>query len=81
MTNSATVQLRCFGFSLRTVRHFFLQAAGERERSSAATTAIVYDCRVGTSICEVLKRKSSMAIASGRLGISGTSISTTDKKP
>ena len=47
------------------------------ERSPASTTAIVYACRVGTSICEMLKRISSMAIASGKVGISGTSISKT----
>ena len=43
--------------------------------SSGATIAMVYDCLVGTSICEMLKRASSTAIASGRLGISGTRIS------
>lgn len=42
------------------------------ERSSGATTAMVYDWRVGTSICEMLKRSSSTAIASGNVGITGT---------
>src|SRR5665648_1303929 len=42
--------------------------------SSGATTAMVYDWRVGTSICEILKRASRTAMASGRVGISGTSI-------
>src|SRR5437762_2610944 len=43
--------------------------------SSGRTTAIVYDCRVGTSICEIANRASSTAIADHELGISGTSIS------
>src|SRR5512135_1660415 len=47
------------------------------ERSSGATTAIVYDCRVGTSIWEMLNRRSNRVIASGSVGISGTSISST----
>ena len=38
---------------------------------------MVYDWRVGTSICEMLKRASSTPIASGSVGISGTSISST----
>ena len=33
---------------------------------------MVYDWRVGTSICEMLKRASSTIIARGRLGMSGT---------
>src|SRR5258706_15203915 len=45
------------------------------DRSSGRTTAIVYDCRVGTSIWLMLKRKSSTATASGRLGIRGKRIS------
>ena len=45
------------------------------ERSSGSTTAMVYDWRVGTSICEMLKRSKSTRIASGRDGISGTNIS------
>src|SRR5712675_3619806 len=45
------------------------------ERSSALTTAIVYDCLVGTSIWLMLNRKSKTATASERLGISGTRIS------
>src|SRR5262245_61120597 len=44
------------------------------ERSSGATTANVYDCRVGTSICEMLKRRSRIMIAHVSLGISGTRI-------
>jgi len=42
------------------------------ERSSGLTTAIVYDWRVGTFICEILKRISSTAIDSGRFGMSGS---------
>src|SRR5574337_507582 len=42
------------------------------ERSSGATTAMVYDCRVGTSICEILKRRRSTTIANGNVGMSGT---------
>src|SRR6266850_1159938 len=45
------------------------------ERSSGRTTAIVYDCRVGTSICEIANRASSTAMADHELGITGTSIS------
>src|SRR6202521_2321840 len=45
------------------------------ERSSGLTTAIVYDCRVGTSIWLMLKRKSKTKTASLRFGISGTTIS------
>src|SRR5512136_1380202 len=45
------------------------------ERSSGATTAIVYDWRVGTSICEIVKRSSRSRIANGRTGIKGTKIS------
>src|SRR6202035_2551460 len=45
------------------------------ERSSALTTAIVYDCLVGTSIWLMLKRSNKTAIAHGRFGISGTRIS------
>ena len=44
------------------------------DRSSGSTTAIVYDWRVGTSICEILKRSNRTAIASGAVDISGTSI-------
>ena len=47
------------------------------ERSSGSTIAIVYDCRVGTSICEMEKRRSSTAIASGCVGMSGTSARST----
>src|ERR1700687_5448799 len=43
------------------------------ERSSAGTTAIVYDCLVGTSIWLMLNRTSRTNTASERLGISGTS--------
>src|SRR5664279_6662911 len=42
------------------------------ERSAGGTSAIVYAWRVGTSIWEMLKRKSRTAMASGRLGMSGT---------
>ena len=45
------------------------------ERSSGLTIAIVYDWRVGTSICEMLKRSSRTTIAQGRFGMSGTSMS------
>ena len=45
------------------------------ERSSGRTMAIVYDCRVGTSICEILKRSRRTAMARGRLGMSGTRMS------
>src|SRR5512139_1638567 len=44
------------------------------ERSSGSTTAIVYDWRVGTSICEMLKRSSSTSTANGKVGINGTRI-------
>ena len=44
------------------------------ERSSGATTAIVYDWRVGTSIWEMLKRRRSIPIARGKVGINGTRI-------
>ena len=47
------------------------------ERSSGDTTAMVYDWRVGTSICEMLKRSSSSSTAKGRVGINGTRISRT----
>src|SRR5512143_3692522 len=47
------------------------------ERSSGSTTAIVYDWRVGTSICEMLKRSSSTSTANGSVGINGTRISRT----
>src|SRR5579872_5986323 len=47
------------------------------ERSSGCTTAIVYDCRVGTSICEMQKRTSRTATASVTFGIKGTRISST----
>src|SRR6266478_2056277 len=42
------------------------------ERPSARTTAIVYDCLVGTSIWLILKRTRRTKTASLRLGISGT---------
>src|SRR5438477_4621334 len=42
------------------------------ERSSGRTTAMVYDCRVGTSICEILKRTKRTRMASDSDGISGT---------
>jgi hypothetical protein len=47
------------------------------ERSSGDTTAIVYDWRVGTSICEMLNRSSNTATANGSVGMSGTRISNT----
>src|SRR5919204_3426933 len=46
-------------------------------RSSGSTTAIVYDCRVGTSICETLMRARKNATASRGVGASGTSMSST----
>ena len=42
-------------------------------RSSAATTAMTYEVRVGTSIWESALRTSNSVIASGRLGANGTS--------
>ena len=45
------------------------------ERSSGGTTAITYDWRVGTSICEILNRNIKTAMAHGKFGISGTRIS------
>ena len=42
------------------------------ERSSGETTAIVYDCRVGTSICEILKRSNKTVIANHENGVKGT---------
>src|SRR5712691_7098475 len=52
---------------------FVIPAAAER--SSARTTAIVYDCLVGTSIWLILKRTRRTKTASLRLGISGTRMS------
>ncbi len=45
------------------------------DRSSGRTIAIVYDCRVGTSIWLMLKRRSRTATARGRLGIRGIRMS------
>ena len=42
------------------------------DRSSGDTTAIRYDCRVGTSICEILNRNSNTVIANGNVGMKGT---------
>src|SRR3989304_6007259 len=47
------------------------------ERSSGDTTAIVYDWRVGTSICEMLNRNSRTVTANGSVGMGGTRISST----
>ena len=47
------------------------------DRSSGSTTAIVYDCRVGTSIWLMLNRISSTATASSSVGMNGTRISST----
>src|SRR5215470_12234706 len=47
------------------------------DRSSGLTTAIVYDCRVGTSIWLILNRTSKTAIAQRGVGIIGTSSSST----
>src|SRR5438105_75969 len=47
------------------------------ERSSGATTAIVYAWRGGTSICEMLNRKSSRPTAHGKLGMNGIRIKRT----
>src|SRR5262249_34568081 len=44
------------------------------ERSSGSTTAMVYDWRVGTSICDRLNRSNNTVIARGRFGMSGTSM-------
>src|SRR5215471_13065681 len=49
-----------------------LAAAG---RSGGETTAITYELRGGTSICDSAYRASSSAIASGRVGIKGTRMS------
>src|SRR5882672_11074093 len=51
-----------------------LAAAG---RSSGATTAITYEARVGTSICDRALRTNSNMIATVRLGENGTRISRT----
>ncbi|SRR5258708_6045231 len=45
------------------------------DRTSGRTTAIVYDCLVGTSIWLMLKRRKSSNVASVRLGMSGTTMS------
>ena len=45
--------------------------------SSGPTTAITYDWRVGTSIWEMLKRRSNTMIAERRFGMSGTNINNT----
>src|SRR5436309_476015 len=45
------------------------------DRSSGRTTAMVYDCLVGTSIWLILKRRKSSSVASVRLGMSGTRMS------
>src|SRR3989442_4433097 len=45
------------------------------DRSSGRTTAMMYDCLVGTSIWLMLKRASNTRMASGRVGISGTRMS------
>src|SRR6266851_3310340 len=42
------------------------------DRSSGGTTAIKYDCLVGTSIWLMLKRRNRIETASGSVGISGT---------
>src|SRR5204862_3454943 len=47
------------------------------DRSSGLTTAIRYDCLVGTSIWLRLNRTSRTATASDNVGISGTRISNT----
>src|SRR5208282_651908 len=44
-------------------------------RSSGGTTAITYDWRAGTSICEVEARSNSAAIASPGVGIRAATIS------
>ena len=44
------------------------------DRSSGSTTAMVYDWRVGTSICEMLNRSNKTMTASGKVGINGTKI-------
>src|SRR5689334_8757147 len=48
-----------------------LAAAG---RSSGVTTAITYDVRVGTSICESNPRANNSAMATGRFGANGSAI-------
>ena len=44
-------------------------------RSSGGTTAITYDWRAGTSICEIEERSSRNAIASAGVGINAATIS------
>src|SRR5438270_9936105 len=44
------------------------------DRSSGRTRAIVYDCRVGTSIWLILNRRKSTRTAEESVGISGTRI-------
>src|SRR5260370_39602736 len=51
--------------------------AAAADRWSASQTAAVYDCRAGTSICEIAKRASRTATANGKVGISGTRINST----
>src|SRR5215475_12122492 len=51
-----------------------LAAAG---RSSGVTTAITYDVRVGTSICESAERTSSSASTAARLGTNAATITQT----
>ena len=46
-------------------------------RSSGSTTAIVYDCRVGTSICDTVWRRRKNATASHAVGARGTRTSST----
>src|SRR6266852_4326731 len=46
-------------------------------RSAGGTTAMTYELRVGTSICERALRASSSTIANGRFGMNGTSSSST----
>src|SRR5215469_11708676 len=46
-------------------------------RSAGVTTAITYDVRAGTSICERVLRMSSSAIAIPSVGAKGTSIKQT----
>src|SRR5712691_8486927 len=51
-----------------------LAAAG---RSPGGTTAMTYELRVGTSICERALRASNSTIAGGRVGMNGTRASST----
>src|SRR5438034_9918057 len=58
--------------ALAVVRATFVMPA-VAVRSSGSTTAIVYDCLVGTSICEMLMRSRNNAMAGHAPGANGSS--------